>query len=377
MTFPKRYWRMVQKIARKVTVWNLHRHTLLFALTLIITACTTARIEKLPRPIWPSPPNLPRFQYEYTLRSDLSIKKKDEGIDIKDLITGLSNEPKISFKKPFDIAAREGRIIVSDTAAAAIILFLIPEREVLVFGQVGKGKLTKPLGVAISSNGEYYVADVEKRRISVYKPSGHFKLHIGGPEDFDRPTDVAVSSDGSRVFVVDAGGVTSMNHRVTAFDANGKKLFIFGTRGDADGLFNLPTHIAVAPEGIVYVLDAGNFRVQAFDLNGKFLRSWGGVGIGFGQFARPRGIAVDKDGNIYVTDVKFGNFQIFNPKGKLLLAVGKISEKDAVGRYSLIGGIAIDETNRTYVVDQRFRKVEIIKRLSEEEGKRLMRDYRK
>lgn len=297
-------------------------------------------------------------------------------MDIKAIITGLAGEAKITFKKPFDIAAREGRIIVSDTAATSVLLFLVPERKVLVFGQVGKGKLTKPLGVTISNSGEYYVADVEKRQISVYKPSGHFKLHIGGPEDFDRPTDVAVSPDGSRIFVVDAGGVSSVRHRVTAFDAKGKKLFTFGSRGDSDGLFNLPTHIAVAPDETVYVLDAGNFRVQAFDIDGKFLRSWGGVGNSWGQFARPRGIAVDQDGNIYVTDARFGNFQIFNPKGQLLLAIGEITENDAVGKYSLIGGIAIDETNRVYVVDQRFRKVEIIKHLSEEEGKRLMRENR-
>jgi DNA-binding beta-propeller fold protein YncE len=342
-------------------------------LTLITAACSTTKVEKLAPPVWPTPPNLPKFQYEYTLRSDLSIKKKDEGLDIKAIITGSADVPKISFGKPFDIAARNGRIIISDTAAAAVYLFLIPEREVLVFGKMAKGRLGKPLGVAISSSGEYYVADVEKRRISVYEESGHFKLPIGGPEDFDRPTDVAVSSDGSRIFVVDAGGVTSMKHRVTAFDAEGKKLFTFGSRGDGDGMFNLPTHIAVAGDGTVYVLDTGNFRVQAFNIDGKFLRSWGGVGIGFGQFARPRGIAVDNDGNIYVTDAKFGNFQIFNPKGQLLLAIGGIQDKDEVGKYLLIAGITVDETNRVYVVDQRFRKVEIIRRLSEEEGKRLMR----
>ena len=369
MTFPKQYWRMVRLIARKGII--------LFALTLLAAACTTTTVvEKLDAPIWPTPPNLPRFQYEYTIRTDLDLKVKSNDTSLKQIISGFGEEPKVVLQKPLDIAVRNGRIIISDTATGAVVLFLIPERQVLVFGLVGKGKLGKPLGVAISNIGEYYVADVKERRIAVYEPSGHFKLHIGGPEDFDRPTDVAVSSDGSRVFVVDAGGVRSRKHRVSVFDTKGKKLFVFGSRGNASGTFNLPTHIAVAPDGTVYVLDAGNFRVQAFDINGKFLRSWGDVGTGFGQFARPRGIAVDGDGNIYVTDVKFGNFQIFNPEGKLLLAIGTVGHKDAIGRYSLIGGITVDETNRVYVVDQRFRKVEIIRRLSEKEGKQLMRQHR-
>lgn len=364
MMFTRQHWRMVKKIAQKVI--------LLLVLTLVAAGCTTSSIEKLAPPIWPTPPDLPRFQYEYTLRSDLDIMDKDNGSTFRDFITGAGNNARILFTKPFDIAARDGRIIISDSAATAVALFLIPERKVLTFGQHGKGKLEKPLGVAISSNNEYYVADADERRISVYESSGHFKLHIGGPKDFDRPTDVAISPDGNRVFVVDAGGVTSVNHRITAFDAEGKKLFSFGGRGNADGLFNLPTHIAISGDGIVYVLDAGNFRVQAFNMDGEFLRSWGRAGIGFGQFARPRGIAVDNDGNIYVTDAKFGNIQIFNPNGKLLLAIGGKSEKDIVGGYSLIGGITVDETNRVYVVDQRFKKIEIIRRLSEEEGKRLM-----
>lgn len=374
MTFTRRQWRITEKIARKAATWNLHKQILLITLTLIAAACATPQIEKAEPPIWPSPPDLPRFQYVFTLRSDLSLKDRDKNSDLRSILTGSADQPKISLAKPFDVAAYNGRIIISDTGAGAVLLFLVPEREVLIFGQYGKGKLGKPLGVAISNSGEYYVADVKKKRVTVYEESGHFKLHIGVPGDFDRPTDVAVSSDGSRIFVVDTGGVTSKNHRVTAFDEKGKKLFVFGTRGDADGLFNLPTHIAVSPDGTVYVLDAGNFRVQAFDINGKYLRSWGAPGSGFGQFARPRGIAVDSDGNIYVTDVKFGNFQIFNPKGKLLLAVGSLGADDAVGRYSLIAGIAVDEKNNTYVVDQRFRKVEIIRRLSEEEGKKLMRE---
>ena len=353
---------------------NLRKYSILLAFILLTAACATTKVEKQLPPVWPHPPDTPRFQYEYTLRSDLSLKN-ESGFDLKSAITGENNTPNVVLVKPFDVAVREGRIIVSDTATTAIYLFLFPEREVLLFGRLGKGKLDKPLGVTISSSGEYYVADVIKRRVLVYEESGHFKQYIGGPEVFDRPTDVAVSNDGSRIYVVDAGGVTSINHRVTVFDAEGKKLFTFGRRGNAKGTFNLPTHITIAPDGTVYVLDTGNFRVQAFDGNGTFLRLWGGVGIGFGQFARPRGIATDSDGNVYVTDARFGNFQIFNPKGRLLLAIGETSDTDSAGKYGLIAGIAVDETNRVFVVDQRFRKVEVIRRLSEEEGKIVGLEY--
>jgi hypothetical protein len=38
----------------------------------------------------------------------------------------------------------------------------------------------------------------------------------------------------------------------------------------------------------------------------------------------------------------------------------------------LIAGIAVDDTNRLYVVDHYFRKIDVFRRLSDEEGKRLM-----
>jgi DNA-binding beta-propeller fold protein YncE len=363
--------RLAAKDTKRFFVQQPLRLSFYLSFLLLLSACATVPVEKAEAPYWPSLPDMPRFQYEFTLRSNLSLSG-DNITNFEFLILGRGSLPKLTFTKPFDVAAYQGKIIVSDTAAGVVFLFSIPERKVLLFGRYGKGKLEKPLGVAIDGNANYYVADVEKRRVTVYKTNGHFKQYIGGPEDLERPTDVAVLEDGSRIFVVDAGGVKSAKHRIVAYDAKGNKLFIIGGRGNTAGMFNLPTHATVGPDGTLYVLDAGNFRIQAFDKDGNYLRKWGEVGTGFGQFARPRGIATDKDGNVYVTDTRFGNFQIFNSKGRLLMAVGEVSMEDRAGQYSLIAGVAVDETNRVYVVGQRFRKVEVIRRLSEEEGKSLM-----
>jgi len=348
-----------------------------FVCAALLAACAAPRKQEKDAgpPFWPAPPDLPRFQYELALRSDLSIAELTSESKFKALLTG-PERAKAFLNKPFDVAARGGRIIVSDTVARGVYLFDVPRRKLLMFGLRGEGELVKPLGVAIDGNINYYVADGTRRVVVVYGPNGHFKKRIGGPVDLERPTDVAVSRDGSHIYVIDAGRLDDTNHRVVAFNADGEKLFTIGGRGVAAGKFNVPTHGAVGPDGTLYVLDAGNFRVQAFSPDGRFLYSWGGVGAGFGQFARPRGIAVDDDGKVYVTDAKFGNFQIFNPKGELLLAVGQWGAEDGPGRYSLIGGVAVDETNRVYVVDQRFKKVEVIRRLTEEEGQRILKEYR-
>lgn len=72
-----------------------------------------------------------------------------------------------------------------------------------------------------------------------------------------------------------------------------------------------------APDGRIYVLDAGNARIQAFDEAGRFITEWGTKGDSEDQFDFGSGrkstdfsgsIAVDDDGFIYVADV--GNRRI-------------------------------------------------------------------
>lgn len=352
---------------------------LLVALALLMTAgCSTtkeAEEEKITL-FWPSPPDQPRFAYETALRSSLDVKEKKDKEEtvlesLETVATASDETSKLEIVKPFDVAARKGKIIVSDTALNVVFMFDVPRRSLLVFGSRGKGKLEKPLGVAIDDETNYYVADAGARHVMVFDSDGHFKHKIGGPADLVRPTDVAVSPDGGRVYVVDAGGVASMSHQVVMYDKDGEKVGVIGGRGVEEGKFNLPTHATVGADGTLYVLDTGNFRVQAFDKDGKFLRAWGSAGSGYGSFARPRGIGVDTDGNIYVTDAAFRNFQIFDKEGHLLMFIGGKGRSDKPGVYLLLAGIAVDETNRAYIVDQYFKKVEVIKRLTDEEGRNL------
>ncbi len=342
-----------------------------------LAGCTIQKKTEEPdrAPFWPSLPDLPRFEYEFTLRNDLSIANRKKFDRFKAALTGETEHAKIMLIKPLDVASYQGRIIISDSVMRFVYLFDVPRRMTFVFGSRGDGKLQKPLGVAIDGEINYYVTDAGSRNIVVYDSGGHYKHHIGKPGELLKPTDVAVNRDGSRIYVVDAGGLDSKQHHIVVYNAEGEKLFIIGERGTAPGKFNLPTHAAVAPDGTLYVLDTGNFRVQAFDPNGKYLNSWGGLGAAFGRFSRPRGIAVDNDGNVYVTDANFGNLQIFNPRGQLLMALGQGGSEDRMGVYSLIAGVSVDETGRVYVVDQHFQKVEVIKRLTEKEGETIMREF--
>lgn len=316
---------------------------------------------------WPGPPAAPRFVYVTTLVSGKSIRRESSEDRLFEALTGVKSDGRI-FSKPFGVAAKNGLVVVTDTVLRKGFIFNLRRQKVYPLGRVGKkGVLIKPLGVTIDANAQIYIADVSAKKVIVYDAFGMYLRDIGDFGDLDRPVDVAVSADGKKIYVMDAGGIDSRRHRVVVYSPEGLKLFEFGWRGGAAGEFNLPTQVEIGPDGAVYVLDAGNFRVQVFSEDGQFQRAWGGVGRSFGDFARPRGLAVGNDGNIYVSDAAFRNVQVFNPEGKLLLVIGGKRLVDRPGELAMPAGVAVDELQHVYIVDQVFRKVEVLRRLSKQE----------
>jgi hypothetical protein len=92
-----------------------------------------------------------------------------------------------------------------------------------------------------------------------------------------------------------------------------------GVPGSSQDRFNLPTDVAFAPHGDIYVSDGyGNPRVVKFSSSGKYLLEWGKRGSGPGEFQLPHNIAVDSRGRVYVTDRDNRRVQVFDPNGRFL-----------------------------------------------------------
>jgi len=83
--------------------------------------------------------------------------------------------------------------------------------------------------------------------------------------------------------------------------------------------FNLPTDVAVAPSGELFVTDGyGNARLHKFAANGTHLASWGEPGTGPGQFNLPHGVWIDRAGRVLVCDRENDRVQIFDQGGQLV-----------------------------------------------------------
>ncbi|MBF0610961.1 MAG: hypothetical protein G8345_04895 [Magnetococcales bacterium] len=346
---------------------------LLLFFSLLLFGCVTTpeqseEEEKWSMPIWPKPPDQPRYMHEFTLRRATDIEPRKTS----SALTGETANEQVVFAKPMRVAASGGRIYVTDSLINRIHCFDIPRRRFFQFGFRFEGAIKKPTGIAVDKEGFVYVSDSADHRVIVYDSFGMFHRSLGNADILERPVAVTVSPDGEEIYVVDSKGVGSLIHRIVVLNKDGEVIRTIGRRGNQPGEFNMPNDISLGPDGNLYVLDAGNFRVQVLTRTGKPLRHWGSNGNGLGQFARPRDMVVDKDGLIYVADAMFGNIQIFDNEGRLLLPLMERDMSDLPGKFGLMAGIAVDETKRIYVLDQYFKKMEIFRPLSDKEGKEIL-----
>jgi outer membrane protein assembly factor BamB len=139
----------------------------------------------------------------------------------------------------------------------------------------------------------------------------------GGDGGFAVPSTLTFAPDG-KIWVADAG-----NARFQIFDADGT--FVESWTGTGEGQFSLVKSngvpfgaVAFAPDGSFYVLDPDVRRVLVFAADRTFLRSIGEPGRGPGQFGNPTSIAVDPAGNVAVLDPSRRDIQTFSPDGTLV-----------------------------------------------------------
>lgn len=207
-------------------------------------------------------------------------------------------------------------------------------------GEWGKAIAPKEAhGLRIDRNGFIWTTDTLGHQVKQTRPDGTVVLTLGkygvpgdGPDTFNQPTDVLVSSSGD-IFVTDGYG----NQRVVKFNSRGKFIKAWGTKGTAPGQFRLPHTIVQDSRGRLIVGDRCGLgatgctdnRIQIFDTDGKFLDQWTHLGA--------QALYITKDDRLYVS----GN-------GKISIAdarTGKVLDTiDKAGGH----GIAVDASGNVY-----------------------------
>ena len=209
-----------------------------------------------------------------------------------------------------------------------VVFHCTPEGRILeVVGEPDKpapfmsGKpFNRPTKVALDPAGTgFYVTDgYGNARVHRFSLAGEWLASWGepgtDPGQFNVVHSLAVSDDG-QIYVADRE-----NHRVQVFDHEGKYLTQWNNTNRACGI-----HIH---EGICYVGDFGTSiganagwphigpRLSLYNLDGLRLAHLGDNGQGEGpdQFIAPHGVAVDSRGDIYVAEVSWTVYgSLLNP----------------------------------------------------------------
>jgi DNA-binding beta-propeller fold protein YncE len=226
------------------------------------------------------------------------------------------------------------------------------------WGSLGSdnGQLWNPVSVAVDSSNNVYVTDGGNKRVEKFTSNGTYLTQwgsLGGSNgQFEYPYGIAVDS-ANNVYVTDVP-----NNRVEKFTSSGNYLTQWGSAGNGNGQFDLPLGIAADSSNNVYVVDEDNNRVEKFDGNGNYLTQWGSNGSGNGQFASPYGIAVDSSGNfIYVADRFNNRIEKFDGNGNYLTQWGSLGSGN--GQFTNPEGVGVDSTgNFIYVADTYNHRVE-------------------
>ena len=301
------------------------------------------------RLLWPAAPEVPRFLYAGTLTGEPNFRQPGTESGWRRFgrwVAGLDGAgvPPVVLQRPAMLTGDEaGRLFVSDSSRQAVFVFDEPGGALAVWDRADATRnFVAPSGLA-AAGGRLYVADAELGAVFVLGADGTPERSLGTGL-LQRPTGLARDAASGALFVAD-----TYAHDIKVFADDGRLLRTLGRRGEGEGEFNFPTHLAFAA-GELYVTDTMNNRVQVLDpASGQPRRRLGTRGLYVGNLVRPKGVGVDAEGNVYVVESYYDSLLVFARDGEFLLPIGGTGT--ATGRFYLPAGLWIDGRNRVHVAD--------------------------
>jgi outer membrane protein assembly factor BamB len=190
----------------------------------------------------------------------------------------------------FDAA---GNIYVSESGARRVRVFDPERRLIAEWGEhgTGPGQFVEPLGIAVDSEGNVYVVDLQRHDIQKFDGQGNLLAAIS-TDAFDAAVYMAIDAEDTLWVAVD--------YSVAAFSSDGELLHTFGSEGTGPGQFEWPIDVAVGADGTIYAADMTTGRIQTLDADGTFHAVWSAGQLPSGGTNQPYAVGVDNQGHLYV-----------------------------------------------------------------------------
>ncbi|MFQ5430773.1 MAG: hypothetical protein ACE5E1_10730 [Phycisphaerae bacterium] len=259
-----------------------------------------------------------------------------------DILRGAAAGPTIG--RPAGIAYAAGHLYLCDTEHNVVQDWDLSSGTRQWLGREGETVLQKPVDVAVDAARTVYVADTGRAEVVAFDPRGR-PLRRFKPPGREAYRPVALALAGETLCAADIAA-----HRVDIFSlSTGEHLGEFGHIGTEPGAFYYPMGLAADARGRLYLSDMMNARVQVFgrnrgDHNGpayRVLLSMGKAGDRYGDMGQPRHLAVGPDGVVFIADAGFSRVQLYDSSGRLLMLLG--GPDDTPGGTPLPVGVAVAE----------------------------------
>lgn len=245
------------------------------------------------------------------------------------------------------VTDRKGRVWISDSGTGSVHVFDLDAGSYHEIRRVGDATLQSPSGITEDAVGRIYLADAASGGVYVFDENGDFDRSLiprRAGRLLENPVAVALSADGSALFVLDAGRqcVVTLNREgeQTAFFVLPQEmhqpvwLSVIHNQVNVLGSFRHMVE-AFSPAGKLRgetkwddirvpgpfvcgeqlpgcaVVDAGHMVVKVYDESGFAVTSFGQRGVAVDQVQRVDAIHVDAKGRVYLTDTLNGKVVVF------------------------------------------------------------------
>ncbi len=196
-------------------------------------------------------------------------------------------------------------------------------------GYATAAELNHPVAVAVDGKGDVFIADEDNQVIREVSPTGIISTLAGTPgkagytgnngpankAELDEPIGLAVDSSGD-VFIADglnnAVREVSTSGTITTVAGNGTAGYTGDTKQATAAQLDFPVALALDPSGNLYIADLGNDVVRKVTPGG-IISTFAGNGFGGnsgdggpaanGELEFPVGLATDRSGNVYIEDL--------------------------------------------------------------------------
>ena len=313
------------------------------------------------------------------------------------LLTALLTPVDVTLDSAGDLYISEVRRVRVVAAATGIINTIAGDG---IFGFSGDGgsalsaALNGPVGVALDSAGNLYIADQGNQRVREVMSSGGIISTVAGngqatyagdglqatAASLYAPAGLAFDTSGN-LYIAD-----SYNNRAREMETSGVIVTAagdgltsgFGGNGDPAAetpLFH-PQGVAADPSGNLYIADTNHQRVIQVDPAGNVTTIAGTGTAGYNgdgstslllELNGPTGLALDSGGNLYIADTLNHRVRMLTPAGVISTVAGNGTggfsgdgSAAPAAELNLPSAVAVDSNGNIYIADSGNNRIRIV-----------------